>query len=51
MAVPVLLVGKLFHQLNLNEENHCEVQSSIGLSDKKRRCAKMASFLFGFIKE
>ena len=45
MAVPVLLVGKLFHQLDLDEENHCEIQSCIGLSDKKRQSAKMASFL------
>jgi hypothetical protein len=34
MAMPVLLVEKLFHLVD--EENYCEVQSSIGLSDEKR---------------
>ena len=39
---------RLFHLVD--GENYCEVQSSIGLSDKQRHCAKMASFLFGLIK-
>ena len=39
---------RLFHLVD--EENYCEVQSSIGLSDKQRHCAKMASFLFGLIE-
>ena len=42
------LSRKLFHLVD--EENHCEVQSSIGLSDKKRRSAKMDSFLVVLIK-
>ena len=39
---------RLFHLVD--EENYCEVQSRIGLSGKKRRSEKMASFLFVLIK-
>jgi hypothetical protein len=40
--------NRLFHLVD--EENYSEVQSSVGPSDKKRRSAKMASFLFILIK-
>ena len=39
---------RLFHLVD--EENYCEVQSSIGPFDKERRSAKMANFLFVLIK-